>query len=205
MEEPIAMRKMSKAVYLWPGLPQLWTRGSWSALGVALFAAALLNVAVVSSFAWEELIDERLRSTLWVLVAFFWLGAAIISALQLRRHAAPNELASSDDPFNQALNLYLKGDYYQVERLLHNILNKNIRDLEARLLLATMLRHTGRLEEAENQLDQLLHFEGAEKWELEIQQERELLTEAKNNLNNKHANGTAIAPIVESDENLHAA
>lgn len=194
------MRKMPLAIYLWPGLPQLWVRGSWSALAAALVAAAALNVVIVGCFGWSELIDARLRNALWVSLACIWLGAAIFSAFQLRRHAAPSELASSDDPFNQALDLYLKGDYYQVERLLSNILDKNIRDLEARLLLATLLRHTGRVDEAATQLDQLLCFDGAEKWELEIQREKEILIEAKNNPINNPANGTTIAPTVISDE-----
>ena len=43
-------------------------------------------------------------------------------------------------------------------------------------MLATVLRHTGRFDEAAKQLDQLVCFDGAEKWELEIQKERELLS-----------------------------
>ncbi len=199
------MRKMPKAIYLWPGLPQLWMRGSWSALGVAVCAAALLNLMMVGSFGWSELIDARLRNTLWVALGILWLGAALVSAVQLRRRSATLENVSSDDHFNQALDLYLKGDYYQVERLLNKILSKNTRDIEARLLLATMLRHTGRIEEATNQLDQLDRFDGAEKWVLEIQRERELLAEAEKNLKDNLKNGTTIAPEVKNGEIIHAA
>jgi hypothetical protein len=46
-------------------------------------------------------------------------------------------------------------------------------------MLATLMRRTGRLDEAAGQLDTLSRFEGAEKWGLEIRQERERLTEAK--------------------------
>ena len=46
-------------------------------------------------------------------------------------------------------------------------------------MLATLLRHTGRLDEATRQLDTLARLEGAGKWELEIRQERELLKKAK--------------------------
>jgi hypothetical protein len=42
-------------------------------------------------------------------------------------------------------------------------------------MLATLLRHTGRLEEAVEHLDRLQRMEGSEKWGLEIQRERELL------------------------------
>ncbi len=72
----------------------------------------------------------------------------------------------------------MKGDYYQAEHVLEGLLRRNVRDLDARLMLATLLRHTGRLDEATRQLDTLARFEGAGKWELEMRQERELLAEA---------------------------
>jgi hypothetical protein len=46
-------------------------------------------------------------------------------------------------------------------------------------MLATVMRRTGRLEEAAGQLDTLCRFEGSEKWGLEIQQERQRLAEAR--------------------------
>ena len=86
---------------------------------------------------------------------YVWCGAAIISAVKLRQQAATGEVGSCEDLFNQAVDLYLKGDYYQVERLLCKLLDKDARDLDARLMLATLLRHTGRFDEASKQLDQL--------------------------------------------------
>jgi tetratricopeptide (TPR) repeat protein len=205
MEEPTAMQKKPWAIYVWPGLPHVWTRGSWSALGVAVIAAALLSAMIVCSFGWSELINTGLRNTLWVSLAIMWGVSAIVSAVKLRRQVASGEIRSSEDLFNQAVEVYLKGDYYQVERLLNELLDKNARDLEARLLLATLLRHTGRFDEAWKQLDQLLCFDGAEKWELEIQAERERLTEAGKNLKDKLENGMAIATNVNSSEISHAA
>ena len=73
----------------------------------------------------------------------------------------------------------MKGDYYQAEHVLEGLLRRNLRDVDARLMLATLLRHTGRLDEAAGQLDTLARFEGAGKWELEMRRERELLAEAK--------------------------
>jgi cytochrome c-type biogenesis protein CcmH/NrfG len=73
----------------------------------------------------------------------------------------------------------LKGDYYQAEHVLEELLRRNLRDVDARLMLATLLRHTGRLDEAAGQLDTLVRLEGASKWQWEIEQERDLLAEAK--------------------------
>jgi hypothetical protein len=205
MEEPIAMQKKPWAIYVWPGLPQIWTRGSWSALGVAVIAAALLSAMIVCSFGWSELIVPGMRNILWLSLAIMWGISAIVSAVKLRRQVDTNKTRSSEDLFTLAIEAYLKGDYYQGERLLCELLDKDARDLEARLLLATLLRHTGRFEEAWRQLDQLLCFDGAEKWELEIQAERERLTEAGKNLKDKLENGMTIATNVNSSEISHAA
>ena len=72
------------------------------------------------------------------------------------------------------MNCYLKGDNYQAEQILEGLLRRNIRDLDARLMLATLLRRAKRIDEATQHLDMLVRFEGTEKWELEIQQERDL-------------------------------
>ena len=59
--------------------------------------------------------------------------------------------------------------------MLAALLKHDIRDIPARLLLASLLRRVGRLEEAKRQLDTLGRFEAAEKWQLEIQRERQLI------------------------------
>lgn len=174
------MQKNSWIIYAWPGLPQIVVCGNWSALMIAVLAAALLNTLILGSFGWSELLDSGLRNTLWVSLVIVWCIAAMISAVKLRRHAS-NKSFGESDLFSQAIDLYLKGDYYQAERLLHKLLKKDARDHDARMMLATLLRHTGRLEDASKQLDQLNYFEGAEKWELEIKSERLRLAETANN------------------------
>jgi thioredoxin-like negative regulator of GroEL len=83
------------------------------------------------------------------------------------------------DGFPEALEHYLRGDYYQAEQVLDGLLRQNMRDLDARLMLATLFRRAGRFEEATRQLDTLVRFEGAGKWELEIRGERRRLAGAK--------------------------
>ena len=169
------MRRMPWATYLWPGLPQLWIRGSWSALGVAVGAAALLNLALLVSLVWSELVGPDLRTALWATLGMIWAVGAIVSAIWAPgpRSRAPSEQVA--DAFGEAVDHYLQGNWVQVERTLGHLLRKNARDLDARLMLATLLRHAGRFDEASRQLDTLIRFEGAEKWELEIRRERELL------------------------------
>jgi len=173
------MRKMRWIAYLWPGLPQLWTYGTWSGLIVALGAAALLDLLLVVSFGWSELLVHGVRTASWVAFGVVWVVGVAWSVRQTRRRVTVERLDVRKDAFPDALDYYLKGDYYQAEHVLVDLLRQNLRDIDARLMLATLMRHTGRLDEAERQLDTMSRFEGAGKWELEMGQERERLTEAK--------------------------
>ena len=173
------MRRMRWTTYLWPGLPQLWSYGSWSGLALAISTAAVLDLLLLISFGWSELIGPGLRSASWAGFGVFWVVAAGWSARQCGRRAAAGNPNTCEDAFTEALDHYLKGDYYQAEHVLEGLLRRNLRDVDARLMLATLLRHTGRLYEATQQLDTLARFEGAGKWELEMRRERELLAGAK--------------------------
>lgn len=173
------MRRMRWITCLWPGLPQLWKYGSWSGLAIAVGAAAGLDLLLLVSFGWSELVSPSLRNTLWVAFGGLWVAAASWSVKQCRHRAAAANPDIQQDAFAEALDYYLKGDYYQAERLLDGLLRRNLRDLDARLMLATLLRHTGRNDEAKQQLDTLARFEGAGKWQWEIERERELLAAAR--------------------------
>ncbi len=196
------MRRTPWTACLWPGLAQLWPHGSWRGLALAVGAAVVLDALLLASFGWSELIGQNLRNTAWVVFAAAWAVAVGWSIRQRRRQAALGGDATScsagvsparaadhrfaavpaaapQDAFVEALDHYLKGDYYQAEQLLGGLLGRNARDLEARLMLATLMRHTGRAAEAAGQLDALGRLEGAEKWQFEIEEERQLLAEAE--------------------------
>jgi hypothetical protein len=173
------MRRMPWCFNLWPGLPQMWLHGSWSGLGVALGAAVLLDALLAVSFGWTELIGSGVRSILWPISAAAWIAAVVWSRRECRRQAVVASPEREEDSFADALDHYLKGDNYQTEQILEGLLRRNVRDLDARLMLATLLRRAKRLDEATQHLDMLARFEGAEKWEQEIQAERDLLAEAR--------------------------
>jgi hypothetical protein len=173
------MRRTPWSLYLWPGLPQIWMFGNWSGLLVALTAAALLDLLLLVSFGWTELISQNLRSALWAIFVVAWIATVVWSRKQCRRQAVVCSLETQEDSFGQAVDYYLQGDSYQAEQILESLLRRNVRDLDARLMLATLLRRGGRLDEATRHLDTLVRFEGAEKWEVEMQEERDLLAEAK--------------------------
>ncbi|REJ68266.1 MAG: hypothetical protein DWQ31_09175 [Planctomycetota bacterium] len=170
----------------WPGLAQLWLNGAVAGLALALGFTLLLNLALVASFGWVGLMSSSGKVLTWAVVLLFWISAGAVSLSRLRAEAArriereevanrsPAEHAAAD-PFVAATNEYLQGNWYEVERLLDQLLRRDAQDVEARLMWATMCRHTGRLDEARRRLDDLSRRERAAKWQVEIARERGIL------------------------------
>lgn len=174
------MGRMAWAVYLWPGLPHLWKRGAWSGLAVAVGFALVLNLALVSSLVWTELepLGTGNRIYVWLGVAIFWIGSATIGAIGDHRRDKIRKDADADDSFAEALDHYLQQNWHEAERCLVRLLRRDPRDVDARLMLATVLRRAGRIEESAGQLDRLGRMEGSRKWEHEIAQQRRWLAGA---------------------------
>lgn len=171
------MGKMPWAVFLWPGLPFLY-RGQTLGLAVAVGTALLLNLALLSSFVWIELLGSGLRVALWLALALGW-GVAAWWAWRVFRDAVPSPEPPEDQGFASALHHYLRGDWFEAERLLIDLLARNEEDVESRLLLATLLRHRKRYDEALKHLEFLQGIEAAVAWHWEICRERQLVAEAE--------------------------
>lgn len=171
------MARMPWGVYLWPGLPQLWKYGAWAHLATTAGFAILLNVAILGTFLWTELLSPGVRTSVWLAVVVGWTGSAVFSLRWIRNQE--DETGPTDDRYREAQDHYLKGNWFEAERLLVGQLRRNPRDLDCRLMLATLLRHVRRFDEAAWHLDRLQRLEGSEKWSLEIRREWELLSEAR--------------------------
>jgi len=162
----------------WPGLPQLWLRGEPAALVLALAFAVLLNLAILTSLVWTELIDPVHRNALWAAAGTVWFTSAIVS-LRWWQSRESQQPEADQDLFRLSLDQYLQGNWIEAERLLRRLLRRNAHDVDARLMLVGLMRHTKRFEEAERQLDRLVASEGAEKWQTEIDREYERLERAQ--------------------------
>ncbi len=171
------MGRMPWGVYLWPGLPQLWKYGAWQHLAAAVVFALLLNLAILSTFLWSELLSPGVRNLAWLAVFVIWVVSAVLS-LRFSR-GTQDEHGPANDRFCDAQEHYLRGEWFEAERLLNAEIHRNPRDVDSRLMLATLMRHTRRFDEATWHLDRLHRFDGSEKWALEIQREWELLAEAR--------------------------
>ncbi len=178
--------KMHWTAYLWPGLPHLWMRGSCAGLAVAVGFTALANTMLLASFVYRQWITgDALWIGYWAL-AVTWL-LALWQSLAVRRESIAeasadesSEVAASeekrsqlDQMFREAQQRYLESDWVAAEQLLLKLLKHDARDVESRLMLATLWRHQGRHDEALRQLDRLERLEAADKWRHEIAAERE--------------------------------
>ncbi|HUY33767.1 MAG TPA: hypothetical protein VMV69_13535 [Pirellulales bacterium] len=166
------------ATCLWPGLPQLWLRGSWLGLGVAIGFTAGFNLLLLATLVWTEWLGATWLTAAWMAWAVIWSGSGLISLRWCAKQRAFEEVGPPRDLFPRALGEYLRGNWYEVETLCHQMLRAEARDVDAQLLLASTLRHAGRRDEAGQRLDELGRFEAAAKWELEIEHEMAQLTEA---------------------------
>ena len=169
------MQSTSLLACLWPGLPQLWRRGDWRALLTAIGFAALLNSAVICTYAWPGCVPRWVTVTGWMAIILYWVSSAWHAYRRLPGLAVDGGNPVVDDLFSRAQKEYLNRDWFEAESLLKRILKDRRNDVDARLMLATLYRRTNRNSEADECLCRLERMDGAHKWALEIGRERNLL------------------------------
>lgn len=191
----------------WPGLAQLWLRGSYPALLWAIGFSLVLNLALVSTFLWPALLGDLFPAIAWPVIFLVWLVSAWTSLNLVDQLSAPPKMSSEQERndfsaeksrtisydsqsdldeapshtlFNRAQREYLKGHWNEAETLLKRRLDQAERDIEARLLLATLFRHTNQLDAATDQLGQMERLDDSVHWNFEIQRERQLIDRQRN-------------------------
>ena len=173
------MSRTPRSAYLWPGVSQFWGRDVKSGLVVAIGFSILLNLALVSTFVWVDLLGDPFRNAAWVVIFTTWVGWAILAYNWDRKYGQTLASGITDSLFEKAQKYYLESNWFEAERVLRKLLRHDKRDFDGRFLLATLLRHTGRAGDAETELNRMERLDGAEKWALEIRRERETLRRLK--------------------------
>jgi len=165
----------------WPGLARLWTRGHASSLLVAFGFAIVLNLALISTFLWPTSLGETFPLVAWPTILLVWTVSAWVSykslpdVMAVGSQPRQNTVEIADTLFNQAQREYLRGHLAETESLLKRSLETAPRDIESRLLLATMFRHQRRFDEAREELKTIRKFDESVNWDFEISRERQLL------------------------------
>jgi hypothetical protein len=168
---------MPWAIYAWPGLAQLWRYGQWQGLAAAVGFGVLLNLLLMASFVWVELVAPLWLKMGWLLAGMVWTGAAGWSIWH-GWGVTPRQVQSADAMFRTALGEYLQGNWFEAEQILGQLLELRPRDVEGRLMLATLLRHNHRLQEALDQLARVELLSDARFWKQEIEVERRMIAAA---------------------------
>lgn len=196
------MRSASTLTCLWPGLARLWLRGETTGLALAVAFTAGLNLALVSTFVWTETLSLTARNVVWVVLAVAWVFSAWRNLRNLPQLASLPSAYAEQDLFQQAQTEYLKGHWVEAESILERIVRNFPQDVDARLMLATLQRHTSRLEEASRQLKALSRLPASQKWYLEISRELARLTQLAepNEAEKPEAEGENQAEPVASDQ-----
>ena len=136
------MRRLRWLTLGWPGLPQLWFAGSLPGLAIAVGFAVLLNLGVLSSRLWTELFSPQIQTLIWLAVGVFWAAAVATSARRIAGLSMSGPSGDDEGLFNLARSEYLKGNWFEAEVTLDRLLTRNVLDVESRLMLAMLLRHT---------------------------------------------------------------
>lgn len=170
------MGRMPIAAYLWPGLPMILSTGSWWGLAWAVGFAFFVYLLLFAVLWWPELLSYHTRNGIGVAALVFWTGSAVVSARALRQR---KEEPVGKATIAEATIHYLRGEWFEAECILVDLVRRNPRDVDAGLMLATLWRHTRRYEEAERQLSRLQLLDESRKWTMEIYQEKRRLDLAK--------------------------
>ena len=173
------MPTMRWIAVLWPGLPQIWLRGDWSALFLAVGFSALVNLVVIATWGWTELLTWPLLAVAWAGVVLFWIVSLVMGVMQMRTMTRVPSQKVAADLFRAAQGEYLRGNWFEAELALNQLLEHDPADADAHLMLATLLRRIGQREEAGHRLRLLETLEGAAKWRLESRRESQLLAAAE--------------------------
>lgn len=204
--------KLHWSAYLWPGLPQLWARGSWAGLALAVGFTALANVLIATTLVWDEWLPMRARwiglavaATVWTLAWFE--GRAdwrrLVAEVSGRESLAPPTDEQQDLWFRDAQRAYLAGDWVAAEQKLVQLVRRDSQDVEARLLLATLWRHEGRADDARRELERLSRMEAAAAWADEVAAEFAQLE--KPDVIDSDISEPQILPITQPDAHRQAA
>ncbi|MBR5710469.1 MAG: tetratricopeptide repeat protein [Thermoguttaceae bacterium] len=153
--------------YLWPGLPQLTQRGTWTALFWALATAFLADGVIITRYIWPETFDVVWDNViLGCFLGVYIVGCTVSYFIEKSRNASSQ--TSNEDLFPEAQKRYLEGRYFEAEQDLVQLLNKTPEDIPARLLLIDLLVVNRRLEEAVKALKETIDFSEAQQWKWEL-------------------------------------
>ena len=182
-------------VCLWPGLAAAWYRGAVRSLCVAVLCAWAICLLLLATFVWPQWMALGLVRLCWFMATLVWLANAVWSHWKLRELLQSGSREGSRQ-FEVAQIEYLKGNWFEAEAVLMDVIHAHPRDAEAILLLVSVLRHTKRWQPALRRLNQLKLLDTAASWRFEIEQEERWIQQRMAEHSDAEA-GVELAAIAE--------
>ena len=162
---------------LWPGLPWLWLRGSVAGLVLAVAFAVALDMAILLTWVWTELLPREFALGLWAATAGVWAVATLSAVTTFPPPLPTGRNEAAEALFVAARDAYLGRDWLAAETKLRGLLVVAPTDGEAQLLLATLLRRVDRRGEARTALEKLARSDAGRPWLAVIRRELSRLEE----------------------------
>ena len=154
--------------YLWPGLPQLTQRGTWTALFWALATAFLLDGVIITRYIWPETFNNIWDNViLGGCIGVYVIGCVVSYQVEKSRQDYI-EAHNGTDLFPEAKMRYLEGKYFEAEQDLNKQIQFHPEDIPARMLLMDLYIVNRRLEEALKQLQITIELPDAQAWKWEL-------------------------------------
>lgn len=158
----------------WPGGRAVWRDGSFVGLAAAIGFAVLLNLAIISFFIWSEWLSPTVRVVVCFCGIALWMGC--VPPWRIWRHRPDGKsIVDGANPrhlFQALQREYLRGNWFQAEKLLERLHNGESQPLPVKLLCGAILRRLGRGEEALRLLELCEQDDEAIKWNHELARER---------------------------------
>ena len=116
------MTPLRSLTLLWPGLPWLWLRGSIAGLVLALAFSVSLDVAVITTLIWPDVVELSFTIAIWTATGVVWLVSTVSAAAAFPPSLARPPAAEVDTLFIKARNAYLARDWLVAETRLRELL-----------------------------------------------------------------------------------
>ncbi len=170
-------------LFLWPGAYGVIAYGRWKQLFISLAFSMPLLATLFSHCYWTDFPPHFIKQYYWFFFALTWIVLSICSYKDLHSYTQTKKYDEKGEAFLEAQTQYLHGNWFETECCIKNILKRNPGDVEARLFLATLLRHLKRYSEAQKALTELEKYEESSRWRYEILQERNAIQEEESHTN----------------------
>ncbi|MFO0065019.1 MAG: hypothetical protein ACK523_03575, partial [Pirellulaceae bacterium] len=159
-----------------PGWTKLWNEGDLRSLLLSLLFGIFLNLWIAATWTWPQWWTGQGWWSCLAALAVAASASAFLAKDSLRSLALRQAPAKSADQWLQdAQESYLQANYPEAEASLHRIFAAGHQDIEAMLLMISVLRRTGRIAQAQFCIDRLRLLERAAPWMAELDQEQQKL------------------------------